>query len=209
MDSIEILTLDAGGDSNRAYVVLPPGRDEAWCVAPSYAARPILAACRRRQRRLTWILLTHTHQDHVAGVEEVRAVFPCPVWVHPAETRSVAGARAIPGDGPLPEPREVEVFHTPGHTPGGVCYRIGGHLFTGDTLFVDWVGRADLPGGDPAALFRSLQRLRELPGDLVLHPGHHYGSVPSRTLGEEVLVNPFLGARDFAEFLRRLPELTD
>jgi glyoxylase-like metal-dependent hydrolase (beta-lactamase superfamily II) len=103
----------------------------------------------------------------------------------------------------------VEVLFTPGHTRGSACFLWGDHLFTGDTLFVDWVGRADLPGGDPAALFSSLGRLKALPGHLRLHPGHDYGAVPSRTLGEEVRLNRFLACTDFESFLKLLPELAE
>jgi hydroxyacylglutathione hydrolase len=208
-ESVHVVTLDAGGDANRAYLLLPAGREEAWCVDPSFGAGAVEEACRIRGRRLAHILLTHCHSDHTAGVEPLRKLFPCRVWCHPSEILRVRGAESIPGEGILEAVPEVEVFFTPGHTPGSVCYRCGNYLFSGDTLFVDWVGRADFQGGDAAALFRSLARIRSLPGHLAVLSGHDYGSVPSRTLAEEIKKNRFLACTDYEEFLRLLPELAE
>jgi hydroxyacylglutathione hydrolase len=130
------------------------------------------------------------------------------VWVHPLETHRAAGATALPREGALPALEGLEALFTPGHTPGGTCYRIGGDLFTGDVLFVDWVGRSDFPGGDPRRLFESLARLRALDPGLMIRPGHHYGSVESRRLGDEVRLNRFLACRDYDRFLALQPELS-
>ncbi|MEE4264509.1 MAG: MBL fold metallo-hydrolase, partial [Desulfobacteraceae bacterium] len=78
-----------------------------------------------------------------------------------------------------------DVFHTPGHTPGGICLHAQGNLFTGDTLFVGDSGRTDLAGGDRSALGKSIRRLMELPEDTIVWPGHDYGPTPSSTLGWE------------------------
>ena len=77
----------------------------------------------------------------------------------------------------------VEVVHTPGHTPGSVCYLIDGHLFTGDTLFVGAAGRTDLIGGSLDTLIESLEKLIVLPKETVVWPGHDYGTSPSSTIG--------------------------
>ena len=95
----------------------------------------------------------------------------------------------------------VRVIHTPGHTEDSVCYYDGSHLFTGDTLFIDYWGRTDLPGGSAARLFSSLHEIiMALPESTVIYPGHDYGEVPFRTLGEESRKNPALRARTVAEF---------
>jgi glyoxylase-like metal-dependent hydrolase (beta-lactamase superfamily II) len=178
-------------------------------VDPSYGARAVLDACGARGRTLTHILLTHAHGDHVAGVPALRERPGCSVLCHPFEARGIPGAIPLDGEGAVPGLPGLEVLFTPGHTPGSVCYRTEGHLFTGDTLFVDWVGRADFAGGDPRALFSSLAKLRALPTGLMIHPGHDYGSVPERTLGEEARLNKFFACTDFEEFLRFLPELAE
>ena len=98
----------------------------------------------------------------------------------------------------------IEVLHTPGHTPGSACYRWGGALFTGDTLFVDYCGFA----ADEKALYHSLQAvLRALPDELVIYPGHDYGATPTETLGREKLKNPYLQAQDYAGWLARHREM--
>ncbi|MBE9562493.1 MAG: MBL fold metallo-hydrolase, partial [Proteobacteria bacterium] len=80
----------------------------------------------------------------------------------------------------------------PGHTPGSVCYYMDGHLITGDTLFINACGRCDLPGGDQQQMQQSLHRLGHLPPEIVVHPGHHYGSQASSTIGEQLKNNPFM-----------------
>jgi hydroxyacylglutathione hydrolase len=88
---------------------------------------------------------------------------------------------------------QARVLHTPGHTPGAICLSFPGHLFTGDTLFVEAAGRTDLPGGSLDQLIQSLQeKIMPLPDDTRIWPGHDYGGQASSTLGEEKLNNPYL-----------------
>ena len=203
----EILTLDVGGDANRSYCLFDSESRTAWCVDPSYGAVQVMAVCAKRGLRLTEIFLTHTHADHMATLPELVSATCARVWVHPLELARVPMATPIPSEGLLPGVSGVEVIFSPGHTPGGTCYRVGTALFTGDVLFVDWVGRCDFPGGDSRDLFQSLARLRSLPPELAIYPGHHYGTVESRCLGEEKQLNKFLSCRDYGTFLRLLPEL--
>jgi len=205
----EVVTIDASGDANRSYCILDRQAGKAWCVDPSFAARAVLDAANEASCALTEVFLTHTHHDHVATLSELKRRPGVRVWAHPKEVQRVDGCVPLPAEGPLAAAPGVEVIFTPGHTPGGVCYRVDQALFTGDTLFVDWVGRADFSGGDPMALFESLAKLRSLPGDLVIHPGHHYGCVEKRTLAEEILKNKFLACTDFERFLGLLPELAE
>src|SRR4029450_4526154 len=87
---------------------------------------------------------------------------------------------------------EIELVHTPGHTPGSQCFFVDGRLVAGDTLFLDGCGRTDLPGGDPGALYESLtQKLAVVPDDAVLYPGHMYSPAPSAPMGE-VRVNNYV-----------------
>lgn len=203
----EILPLDVGGDANRSYCLLDSESRTAWCVDPSYGAVQILALCAQKELRLTEIFLTHTHADHMATLPDLVRATGARAWVHPLELARAPMATAIPSEGPLAGVSGVEVIFTPGHTPGGACYRVGNALFTGDVLFVDWVGRCDFPGGDSRALFQSLARLRSLPPELDIYPGHHYGTVESRCLGDEIRLNKFLNCTDYEKFLRLLPEL--
>lgn len=143
------------------------------------------------------MLLTHGHFDHTGALDTFRQER---IFIHPLDAPMLRDARlsvgAIAGD-TAPRPGEtdtvaegdalllggltVEVLHTPGHTPGSVCYRIGDHLFTGDTLFHRGYGRTDFPGGSMRELMHSLRRLHSIPQDLPFHPGHG----ESATLFEE------------------------
>ena len=90
----------------------------------------------------------------------------------------------------------MEFLHTPGHTPGSQCFRIKNTLVSGDTLFIDGCGRVDLPGSDPDEMYRSLQRLKSLPDDTLLLPGHNYSAVPNATMGASKQQNPYLAVKD-------------
>ena len=159
------------------------------------------------------ILLTHGHVDHIAHCAHVAERYGVGLWVHRAdlpylegpqwpELESLLGARLCPPperfleDGETIDVAGLElgVLHTPGHTPGGVCFvhAPSRTILVGDTLFAGSVGRTDLPGGDWATLERSIRsRLFTLDGDWELLPGHG----PETTLQAERIDNPFVGAR--------------
>jgi len=157
------------------------------------------------------VLLTHAHFDHIGGVDLVRKTFRCPVWLHPLEADWL-GDPGLNGSARWPEvtppvttdppDRELNdgdtleligetfrVLHIPGHSPGSVGFLCGDLLFGGDVLFRRSVGRTDLPGGDPAALGRSISRkLYALPDGVRVFPGHG----PATTIGEEKRENPYV-----------------
>lgn len=179
------------------YIVSAESGAEAAVIDPGDEAEAILEVIRARGLRVTAILLTHAHWDHVGAVADVAEATGAPVYLHQAELgaleewspRPVPGVRLV-ADGDRIEAGGLtfEAWHTPGHTPGGVCYRLGGRLFSGDTLFAGSVGRTDFPGGSAEDLARSLRRLLTLPDETAVHPGHG----PATTIGRERLTNPFL-----------------
>ena len=151
-------------------------------VDPGGDAAGILAAVHDLGLTVSAIFLTHGHYDHVGALPELRKALPdVPVYLHPAEKTARDGS-LIPDPGPTEDYVDgdrvlvggltMEVIHTPGHTPGGVCLKVGDTLFTGDTLFRGSMGRTDLPGGSYEEIMASLARLAKLPGDFHVLPGH-------------------------------------
>lgn len=185
---------------NFAYLIGDRETREAVVVDPAYAVGDLLDALAADDMRLTGVLATHHHPDHVggdmmgfslAGLAELLAREPVPVHVNRAEAewvQRVTGLSAtdltghdhddIVQVGDIP----IRLLHTPGHTPGSQCFLLDGRLVAGDTLFLEGCGRTDFPGGDAEAMYRSLHALAELPGDPVVFPGHQYSSEPSASL---------------------------
>ncbi|RIH88134.1 Hydroxyacylglutathione hydrolase GloC [Meiothermus luteus] len=184
------------GEGGRGVIVDPGGEPER-----------ILAEVQRVGLSPEAILLTHAHFDHVGAVGPLVEALGIPVYLHPADLPLYQNASQAAGRWGLwvpnpPEPTEplyegqhldfglgLEVLFLPGHAPGHVGFYKPGHLVSGDVLFRGGIGRYDLPGADPKALFSSLQKLLQLPPDTVVYPGHG----PPTTLGEERAHNPYLG----------------
>jgi glyoxylase-like metal-dependent hydrolase (beta-lactamase superfamily II) len=165
-------------------------------------------------------LVTHYHPDHVGGsifgidiegLASLMRLAPCKVHVHRAEADGVRAVTGLSrsdlvehdsGDRVQVGDLEIELLHTPGHTPGSQCFRLRGALISGDTLFLEGCGRVDLPGGDPDEMYRTLsERLGSLPGDLLLYPGHAYGG-DTATLDEVRRTNPYLGISSLGDWRR-------
>jgi len=144
---------------------------------------------------LRYVPLTHGHFDHVRGAVAAKEAYPsATICIGATDEAMLRHEKAdmLLQDGDVIELGEsrLRVIATPGHTPGGVCYLSGDLLFTGDTLFHENVGRADLPGGDWSILCASIKSLYALKGDYKVLPGHG----PSSTLAHEREKNPFVRA---------------
>ncbi|HEX2850521.1 MAG TPA: MBL fold metallo-hydrolase [Acidimicrobiales bacterium] len=179
---------------NFAYLVGDRATGEAVVVDPAYRVDDLLDVLAADGMRLAGVLVTHYHPDHVGGsfaghelegVREVLARASVPVHVNEAEAsgvRKVTGASASDlvlhdgGDRVSVGDVEIELLHTPGHTPGSQCFLVDKLLVSGDTLFLDGCGRTDLPGSDAGQMYESLQRLATLPDDVAVFPGHRYSA---------------------------------
>jgi len=180
-------------------------------IDPGGDAAKILARCRELGIKPESIICTHGHPDHVCGNAALKAATGAEIIMHRADAEFFARPEVVnyfsmlglpfspppdrlvsDGDTIAVGALSLEVIHTPGHTPGGICLYSPPHLFSGDTLFAGAVGRSDFPGGDLQQLLASIrERLLLLPPETVVWPGHGYGGHRS-TIAEEARANPFL-----------------
>ncbi|MEM7203778.1 MAG: MBL fold metallo-hydrolase [Planctomycetota bacterium] len=206
---------------NFVYLIGDRERREAVVVDPAYSVRGILDQLAQDEMRLTGVLATHWHPDHVGGdmfghdIEGIgNLLAECAVKVH-AQRDEAAWIKRMTGvsdsdlslhdSGDVVEAGEIEIrlIHTPGHTPGSQCFLVEDRLVAGDTLFLDGCGRTDLPGGDPRQLYRSLtDKLAKVPDDTTLYPGHWYAADPCGSLGATRRSNPVLKPRTEEEWLQ-------
>ncbi len=191
---------------NFTYLVAESDGGDAVVIDPSYGIEPVLAAVDDRRVKVRYILNTHSHRDHVAGNQEVRERTGAKVVAHRVAPLG-QDVSVEDGDAVAAGRLHFEVVHTPGHTKDSVLYVFEGQVATGDTLFVGECGRTDLPGGDPAEMYESLQgRVLALDDALVVLPGHDYGVTPTSTIGRERAENYTLQPRTRDEFLAFMRE---
>jgi len=199
--------LELGPLQNFVYLIGSLETREAMVVDPGWDVPKILETAAQDEMKITRVLATHTHFDHINGIPEVVKATDARVLVHKkeAEVLPIEKSNIVEVEGGHEfemGPFKLSLLHTPGHTPGSVCLQVADRLMTGDTLFLGGCGRCDLPGGDPELLYKSLTRLRQLDDRLVLYTGHNYAPELSSTLGKEKTRNPFLSAPDLDSFLK-------
>ena len=203
---------------NFAYLIGDRETGEAMVVDPAYAANDLVDALEADGMRLSGVLVTHHHPDHVggtmmgytlAGLAELLERSQVPVHVNKAELPWVSRVTGIAESELVGHEHrdnvsigdvEIELLHTPGHTPGSQCFLLDGRLVAGDTLFLEGCGRTDFPGGDAEEMYRSLQRLAKLDGDPTVFPGHWYSAEPSAALSEVRRSNFVFRARDLEQW---------
>lgn len=200
--------LAVGPMRNWVYLLKNPRSSATWIVDPGWEADKIQMALQSIDGVLTGILLTHGHFDHVDAVDTLVGQSPVPVWMCPDDHFLLADG--FPSYSPLADGDQIplgeisiSVIHTPGHSPGSVCFYFGNHLISGDTVFINGCGRCDLPGSDERAMATSLAKLKALPHDTIFYPGHHYGPVEVDTLAGQLVTNPYLTCQSTDEFQAR------
>ena len=186
----------------RNFAYLSGDRESGECliVDPAYAAGELVDALEADGLHLTGVLATHHHPDHIGG-EMMGFTLPglpqlldrveVPVHVNEHEVTWASRVTGIAessftghanGDRVSVGAIDIELLHTPGHTPGSQCFLLDGRLVAGDTLFLEGCGRTDFPGGDTDEMFRSLHNLAALDNDPTVYPGHAYSPAPSAPL---------------------------
>ena len=204
------------------FVYLVGDRDTGECMAvdPAWEVRDLIRVAEADDMKIVGALATHYHPDHIGGtmygftvegLPTLMEINPCKVHVHRLEAD---GVRQVTGlsksdlvlhdgnDKLMIGGIEIELLHTPGHTPGSQCFCVADALLAGDTLFLQGCGRVDLPGGDPDEMYYTLtQRLSKLPDQMMLFPGHAYGGEHA-PLGEVRATNPYLRVPDLETWRR-------
>ena len=195
------------------YVVSCPETKDGFIIDPGGDTKKILALIKENRIQIKYILNTHGHADHIIANQKLKKSLDLQICMHvddncfftnpdilKIEDKELGLSTPGKADITLKDSEvlkigslQIKVIHTPGHTPGSVCYLVNGNLFTGDTLFVGDVGRSDLAGGSFDTLLKSIkEKIIPLPKDTKIWPGHDYGEMPSSTLAWEMKENPYI-----------------
>jgi glyoxylase-like metal-dependent hydrolase (beta-lactamase superfamily II) len=185
--SLKIQKIETGPLRENCWIV-ENEKNELVVIDPGSDLTKILRAIGKK--KVSWILLTHTHYDHLGALSELAKKTGAPVAVHQSEAEIVEQGKCNPETHNLKleavevarkltdsdilnfGENKIQVLYTPGHTQGSCCFLIGDKLFSGDTIFYENYGRTDLPGGNSNEMKASLKKLLELPAETTIHPGH-------------------------------------
>jgi glyoxylase-like metal-dependent hydrolase (beta-lactamase superfamily II) len=194
-----------------AYIVGDPESGEGLVIDPAANCSGIIKVAQQNNLNIKYIVNTHGHVDHISGNTEMKKKTGAQIIIHkddaellvftpPMVFKMFGAEQSPPADITVNDSDliivggiSLKVIHTPGHSPGGMSLYTKGYVFTGDTLFVEAVGRTDLPGGSWPVMHHSItERLCTLPDDTKVLPGHNYGRMPTSTIGHEKMHNPYI-----------------
>ena len=203
--TLTIETFRAEGDGCLGYLVVDEASRTAVAIDPRLdLVDRFQAALTAHDARLTHVLDTHTHADHLSGVRRLAQRTGATVLAHVSSKLKGPSQRIKDGVTFALGDTSVEVLGAPGHTPDSVALLADQHLFTGDALFAGGAGRTDFMGGSAADLFETFRRFATLPDTTVVHPGHDYVGRAVTTIGEEKAQNALFRERDRTAFVARL-----
>jgi glyoxylase-like metal-dependent hydrolase (beta-lactamase superfamily II) len=212
---IQIDQWEIGNLKNFVYLIT--SNQESFVIDPQSDIEIWVDRLKQLNSKLKGVLLTHTHHDHVAGLKICSEKFNVPIYLHQKEWWRIENKFLSHQDlfHFIEDSTELKLgntkiyaLHTPGHSDGELCYLIKDtnpwSLFTGDTVFVGLVGRTDLPTGSDEKLFYSIQKIKSLPLDTIIYPGHNYGKTPTSTIKRETLENEAFSCQTIEE-LKSIP----
>ena len=171
---MELKRLEVGSFENNCYILICPRTRESAIIDPAAETERILQGA--ENTRVKYILITHGHMDHIGALEEVRKHTGAPVGIHELD----AFALQKPPDFFLQDRQimtfgnvSLHVLHTPGHSPGGVCFLTGKILLSGDTIFPNGAGNTAIPRSNYQEILKSIHsKVFALPEDTIIYPGH-------------------------------------
>jgi glyoxylase-like metal-dependent hydrolase (beta-lactamase superfamily II) len=207
---MEILQIRLNKMAVFCYLIGDESSRTGALIDPAFETDRILAVVKEKGYRITHVINTHCHSDHTAGNAAIIAATGAKLLIHERDAENlikmlnrsftrILGGKASPRPDILLKDNDVitigstvlNVIHTPGHTPGGICLLAGNNIFTGDTLFVGAVGRTDLPGGSYRQLSRAIrEKIYTLPEETIVWPGHDYGISRVSSVAREKKDNP-------------------
>lgn len=202
------IKLEVGNLGTNCYIIYCEDSKKAAIIDPGGSQKQILTIIEREKLQVEYIINTHGHADHIMANQAIKQATGAPILIHNEDAEMLTNPEknlsALIGDAVVSPPADqllqhadqiqigkinLEVIHTPGHTPGGICLKSGNTLFAGDTLFSESIGRTDFPGGSYNQLLKSIkENLMVLSDDVIVLPGHG----PDTTIGWERKYNSFI-----------------
>ena len=198
---MKVHQLEVGNMQNFTYVLEDEDTREAVIIDPSWDLDLVIETLERNALKVKYVINTHHHFDHTIGNDAIVKYTKSKILQHESSTlkndmRLTNGEKIQFGNS------ELTVMHTPGHSKDSICLVGDGKIFSGDALFVGNCGRVDLPGGSAIELYHSLfDIIYKLDDNLMLYPGHNYGTSPNSTIGKEKKTNFVLQPRTEEEFV--------
>lgn len=176
---------------------------EALIIDPHISLKSeYLSFLKKNKLNLKYILDTHTHADHFSSAAILKKEYNCPVLMHEQAISDVATNRLKDNDEIQLGGLKLKVFYSPGHTDDTINIYTGKHLFTADVLLIGSVGRTDFQNGSAESMFDTLQKIKKLPDNTIIYPGHDYHQKRFTVLSREKTANVFFGVADKQEFVR-------
>ncbi len=200
---------EIGPLNNFIYFIGDKRTSEIAVVDPAWDVDFLCREAEKKGYKIVAVLLTHCHPDHIQGFDEMTDRYPVDAYVSVHETDDYGKVprynqmnKVDDGGKVMIGGIELTCMHVPGHSPGCQLFIYKNACIAGDAIFIDGCGRADLPGSNPKQMYHSLYDvILKLPDDLILFPGHNYGSTPYATLGDQKQTNPYLQADSEEDFL--------
>ena len=193
--------------ANFTYLIIDEKNNECIIVDPSWDLETIYEYIKKNNLQFNFIINTHSHFDHTIGNEQVAKLTGAKIMQH-TSSPLLKDKALEDGDRITFGSSSIDIVHTPGHSKDSICLILDNKMIlTGDTIFVGSCGRLDLPGGSASEMFDSIYgKLVNLDGELVVLPGHHYGSKKTSTIKEEKVNNfvfKFKNKDEFLSFMNR------